>query len=276
MMWFAMACLTFLAFQLIQGIYAVAQAVVGWQNGATVEAISVGFGPVLFEVRICGIAWRLSQFPTGAYTMFVGDPDELDSESISAVRVPFSQLLIASRMAIVLIGPVITILIGIFCVAIPVLNGGTQVVVDANLPEVWKKNGVPHLTINPLPVKAESQLNLFKSTATKFFTNIALFQSLQDWGGYLGWLSTCGSAALQLVDAWRSCFGVVVLAGGILNLLPIPMLNGWQTILLILEFVLGKIPKQVRVSTIDTGLILLLLVLGRMILQDINWLVNVR
>ncbi len=275
--WLIASLLTALAFGLTQAIYVISLAVVGRWVGATVESISVGFGPVIFEKTISGVECRLSAIPIGGHTKFLGDVEESGdaSEVDGAVDVPrgrYSDLSIPRRAAIFLIGPLSSIVIGLICVAISILAAGDQVVVDRGLPQQWNRNAVPHLTIAQAPSTWGGQKLLFESTVLEYSIRVVTLASLKGWGGFIGWVSTLGSAGLYSWTAWTTCFGVTVFGVGIANLLPIPCLNGGHLVFLIIEFVLGKRPENFAIMATYVGMLFLLLVMGRMFVADIAWL----
>lgn len=279
MAWLLMTLLTLVAFGIVQAVYALVQAFVGSAFGAGIEAISLGFGPVLIDRTIGGVSCRISAIPMGSYTKFVGSDSQTDqSESVGfeSEKGAFEKLPRLSRLAVMLSGPVSSLVIGLICVSIPVAIGGDQVVVDSALPEVWKKNGVPHLTVAQYPSTWKGQETLFTSTALEFFMRIATLRSLSGWGGYIGWLSTMGSAGNDSPTVWLSCFGVTIFAIGVVNLLPIPTLNGFYILFLLIDPVFGKRAEAIRSTTSLIGAIaMLFLVFGRIILTDIMWILTV-
>lgn len=277
MAWFAVSLLTVVAFGITQAVYAISQAIVGRWVGATVEYISIGFGPVIFEKNMSGGVWRISAIPVGACTKFLGDDAESDegSKADGARNVPricFSDLSIPRRAAIFLIGPIASIVIGLACMATSILAAGDQVVVDLALPQQWNRNGVPHLTIAQAPSTWSGQKKLFESTVLEYSIRLVTLASLNGWGGFIGWASTLGSAGLYSWTAWASCFGVTIFGLGIGNLLPIPCLNGCHLVFLIIELWLGKFPEKFAIMATYVGMLFLLLVMGRMFLADIAWL----
>ena len=276
MSWFDAAALSFVAFTATQAIYVLLQAFVGWGVGATVEVVSVGSGPVLFEKVIRGVKCRLSAIP-GGYTKFAGQDGDLDhdntSESVSPDGVvPYGDVTILGRAVMLLSGPTSSVLIGLACVAIPVLIGADQLVVDAEVPARWAKIGVPNLTVSQQPSTWMGQRELFEKTILEFSIRTATFRSLKGWSGFFGWLSTLGSAGKHSVAAWFTCFGVTMIGIGLLNFLPIPVLNGGHLVFLVVEAVYGKPSERLLIGATYIGMLFVLVMMVRVILADIAWL----
>lgn len=275
--WFLFVVLTLIAFGLTQAIYVVLQAVVGWSAGATVEAIAIGCGPNLFGKNIRGVSWRIGAMPWGASTKFFGSedsedaaldaPDKRDLQNKTA----FNKIPLLGRVAVMLVGPLSYVFIGLTCVAIPVWNGGDQVVVNRELPMQWEKNGVPYLTVAQHPSTWAGQKELFANTTLEFGIRVMTFKSLEGWGGFIAWLWTLGSAGTNSLAVWLSCFGVTVIGIGAANLLPIPVLNGGHVLFQLTGAIFGTVPERFLIAATYFGMMFVLLLMGRIILLDIAW-----
>lgn len=276
--WIFFVVLTFAAFGLVQAIYTTLQAVVGWLAGATVEAISVGCGPNVFEKTICGISWRVGAIPVGSYTRFLSPSDEQPPGTDATVsakspdKVSFGDVPILGRVATLLIGPLSSAFIGLVCVAVPIWTGGDQVVINDKLPMQLGKTGVPYLTVDQRASTWFGQEQLLANTFVEFSFRAMTFKSLKGWGGYLAWLSTLGSAGVNSPAVWLSCFGVTMIGMGVANLLPVPILNGGYIVLHLTQAVFGRFPPKYVAAANGFGLIFVLLMFGRMVLADISWL----
>ena len=72
-----------------------------------------------------------------------------------------------------------------------------------------------------------------------------------------------------------SLLGVVSVAIALLNIMPVPPLDGGQITLLLIEAVAGRpIPRKVRAAIMGTGLVLLLGVVGLALFNDGLWALN--
>src|SRR5262249_51161177 len=130
----------------------------------------------------------------------------------------------------------------------------------------------PGLTVAQQTTTWDGQWGLFRSTFAEFFLRVVSFQSLKGWGGFLGWHSTLGSVGLYSREAWLSCFGVTVFGLGVINLLPIPTLNGGHLFLLLLEPTLGKHYESIQVKAAYVGFAIVLIGLMRVLIADYFWL----
>lgn len=126
------------------------------------------------------------------------------------------------------------------------------------------------------PSSWDGQGELFTRTAVEFMRRLVLFESLEDWGGYFGFCVTAGLVGSHSGWGWITCIGVVVLLNGIINLCPIPVLNGGHVVFLLYEAILGRpMPEWVRLTAIYIGLLFISILGIRIIWIDLRWLWNV-
>jgi membrane-associated protease RseP (regulator of RpoE activity) len=288
-MWLTGLLVTLVSFQIAQFIYVSLQAFVGCRVGATLQAVCVGSGPVVFSRKIRGCLWQLRLLPWGAYTKFVGDPSDNPGESQAsdedqqveltdeAVALPSNRFLclpVFGRMLIMLVGPAGLLLVGVFFATLPVLFGSPQLVVNEQLPRRLGLSAVPGLTVAENSSTIQGQVELLRQTVIEFVCTIVTFKSTRGWGGYIGWLSTSASAMSHSFLTWSSFFGILIFGFGLMNLLPIPVLNGGHLVFLVLEGAFGRISDSVRITSVYCGLIILLLFVARVCLADLQWLVE--
>lgn len=67
--------LILLAVNIATAVFTLSTALVGWILGARVEAVSIFFGPKLWEAKMGSIRLKVCLIPTGAYVKFGGDED---------------------------------------------------------------------------------------------------------------------------------------------------------------------------------------------------------
>ncbi len=170
-----------------------------------------------------------------------------------------------------LVGPLSSVFVGLSCVAIPVWNGGDQVVVNPELPMQWKKTGVPHLTVTHQPSTWAGQKELIANTTLEFGIRVVTFKSLDGWGGIIAWLSTLGLAGTDSLAVWLSCFGVSMIGMGAANLLPIPVLNGGHIAFQLVDALHGKVSERILIASTYFGMMFTLVLMGRILLLDIAW-----
>ncbi|MBB6097788.1 regulator of sigma E protease [Deinobacterium chartae] len=87
-------------------------------NRVAVKAFSVGMGPILARVRRGGTEWRLSLLPIGGYVEIDGMAPEIDERG--GLRPPshgFARLRTRGKVAILLAGPVMNVLLAIVLLA---------------------------------------------------------------------------------------------------------------------------------------------------------------
>jgi membrane-associated protease RseP (regulator of RpoE activity) len=260
-----------LTYFLATAVYVLAQAFVGIAAGIKAEAISVGFGPVLFRRTVRGCELRLSAIPWGGYTKFRGmEPAGADEPPGSYLRAsPWM------RMAVCLIGPITNLAAGLVFPAIPVEKGADQMVAASRGATEVQSCAVEGLAFRPQPSTWESQIRLVRETAGEFARRTVLFESLDGWGGPVGFVVTSGAIARVSVMGWLTAQGVLLIASGLFNLLPVPALNGFQFLVTAFEMIFrGKPSDRAVVFLTYVGLFVLLVLMGRVLYADIVWVIH--
>jgi len=262
----------FVLFGLETLVYVLAQAWVGSRGGIRVLAIQVGFGPVLFRCKIRGCEVRVSSCPWGGYTQFQGmQPDDLVGGSGNFLHAsPWT------RMAVCAVGPVTNLFAGLLFLGIPVWRGADQMVVSSPNESGVRPCAVGGLAFLRQPSTWSSQSRLTRDTAGEFMRRIVLFESLDGWGGPVGFLTTSGAIAKVSLAGWLTAQGVLALAMGLWNLLPIPPLNGSQLFFTALGAIFGiRLPERVVLNLTYAGLFLVLAVFFRILYIDVVWVIGV-
>ncbi len=85
---------------------------------------------------------------------------------------------------------------------------------------------------------------------------------------------TSAVVAKQSFAAWVTCIGVISIANGVLNLLPVPVLNGGRLIIETYQAVFGPVREAAFVGMSYLGLALVLIVMGRVVWLDVTWLIG--
>ena len=259
-------------------------AIVGRQLGATVETIGIGWGPMIARRTYGAIEFKLHFLPFGGYTKFFGDEigvgalvdvedrlDEFDHASREP-PVPFNQLPVISRAAVILSGPVTSLLFGLGLTGAAMLLPDSEVVVDRAAQIPIAPTAVPELGIIGRPASFESQNALFRETFVEFWHRLVTFQSLSGWGGFLGALVTCAVAGITSLGAWISCIGVLCVGFAFFNLLPLPSLNGGELLLLAAESVFGRPSDRLLARVAHYGIFASLLLMAVILFLDAQWL----
>lgn len=261
---------TFLVFQIATFVYVWLQAVVGRCIGATVERISVGTGPILYSCKLNGTEWCLSGLPFGGYTTFYGQ-DESDSHSLNAGQIRFNDTSLFGRALLMTVGPISNGVMGILLILIPVLMQARQIVIDPAAETKIAPASVPHLALESEKSTISGQMQFFDATFVEFWRGLHLFSG-GSWGGMLSSFITSGVAARYDIYAWLTCTGIILVGIMIMNLIPVPVLNGGHLVILLCELCGVKLPKTAVEKLHMAGLLAVLIMFVSMCILDIKWI----
>ena len=267
--------LTLLAWTLSQTIYVLLMAWVGRWLGLTIQNVEVGYGPTLWKGKLFGFPFRYALIPLGGFTRFGGRDgirptkvDDVDDGGLALEDAPWTRFL-----AIVLVGPSSSVAIGLMLLAAPIVLGGPRLMVGNDGKKVLP-TALPNLIIDDAAPTANSQCDFFRASGFEFLTRIILLRQMSNWGGPVGFILTAGFVGKQSFSTWLTLVGSSILAAGLANLLPFPMLNGWHAFHAFVKGVSGReIPASVNGWLMLAGMLYLLVVLGaRLVLLDVFWL----
>lgn len=262
----------FLLYTLGIAAYQFAMAIVGKWAGARIEVVSIGAGPKLFSLKIGEWEVRLSALPYGGYTKFKGDdPDDPDADPVGS----FNRVPVICRLATFVSGPLALAIIGLACLALPVLAGADQLGVVGPDQSALRPSAVPGLGIRPEPASFESQFHLTCRTGLEFVWRTVTFQSLEGWGGPLGFFVTAGAIGKVSVGSWLSAVGVVMVTIALGNLLPIPAFNGFLILCAAFEGITARrVSDRVIIPANYVGILIMLSLFVRVVLVDLYWLLG--
>src|SRR5678815_898930 len=116
---FLLALLALAVFTFATAVYVLAQAFVGWLLKMQADLVQVGFGMTLFQRKIGHCEYRWALIPLGGFTRFRGADRELQEE-MPPWRLRFHEVHPLGRMAVVLVGPLSNILLGIGALLLPI------------------------------------------------------------------------------------------------------------------------------------------------------------
>ena len=257
-----------------QFVFVELQAIVGRQVGATPVEIAIGFGPTLHKFRRNGILYRLNPLPTSAYTRFFGEDDappptqgDFADQAIPLERVPAY-----GRLLMLGVGPLSCMLFGAFLIGIPVVARQPQLYRDPAGVTDFARSGVPGLKQADRPASWPGQMELLDGTVFDFFRAFAAPRTLRSWGGFGAAVVTTATAVESAWGHLFSCMGVVILAMGVINLIPLPPLNGFNACCTFLEFVIGRpLPHQPKTFLLYAGTYAILLGMLVVLYLDLNW-----
>ncbi|WP_339731052.1 site-2 protease family protein [uncultured Gimesia sp.] len=272
---FLLTLLTILAFQFIQFLYVLSQSVTGRLAGTAIITNSIGMGPTLFQIYLNGTEWRVGLLPLGGSTKFVNEESLLENSFFLTEEDPIQPLYslpVFSRALILLVGPCSNIVLGLILLWSATFFNGSKVVVAPDAGTLISPSAVPELAWKNEKANWDSQNTLIKKSFLTYWYRFFTFQSLTGWGGIMGCMVTCAAALSQSPPAWLTCFGIICLGTGCLNLLPIPILNGGYFVFLLMEAVAGK-KEMIRLITKCNyaGIVIVLFVMLRLLYCDITW-----
>ncbi len=274
MLLFLFTLLTLLAFYLFHFLFVLSTAAAGIFVGTKFEYCRVGTGPTLFRFRFNGCEWSLGLLPVSASTKFSSE-EELLEENIfqtedSPVK-PMQDLPWFSQAFIMLAGPCSSILAGLLLLSAATLFEGSRVMIAPVDGTIVSPSAVPNLGWEDSKADWKSNFELLQRTYVTFFIRVISFQSLAGWGGFVGATITCAAMLVNSPSGWFSCFGVICVGIGLMNLLPFPLFNGGSLLFLILKTITrSKLETFIHWASM-TGLVVYLLVCARIIYADLMW-----
>jgi membrane-associated protease RseP (regulator of RpoE activity) len=261
----------FLLCQAVVAAYQFAQAAVGTAFGIRLREVSVGVGPTLFRRTFGAWRFRLGALPLGGYTTFKGQ-DDADASGWETAAGRFQDAAALGQMLTVLSGPLVPLILGLVLLGLPVWASAPQLAVTLPDGSIVRPCAVGGLTLRDEPSTAEGQWRLFRETFIEFALRTVTFRSLEGWGGYVGFFVTCGTAGAVSTWAWLTSLGVVFMGLGLVNLLPIPTLNGFLLVIALCRAFGRPLPDGPRLQLTYLGLLVVLVVCVRVWWIDLRWL----
>lgn len=251
---------------LLHLVYVAAMAAVGRRFGLVLRDASVGVGPTVWGRRP-GSVWKFKPLPLGGYARFLPDHEDGDHAIDAAVPPPGSMAAAPAwvRLLVVLAGPASNILIGLLLLAGPVFAGAPQLAVVGDAPGEW-------LGHTDEPSSAAGQLRLAADTGGEYARRLVTFESLAGWGGWMAFANTAGRAAAGSLADGATLFGLLAACLGLINLLPVPPLNGFHAVRAGLAAVTGREWFARSIGTLSIpGVLVTLAVNLRVMLLDVRW-----
>lgn len=242
--------------------------------GITVRETWIGAGPSIARFRIGSIAAQVRLLPFGSGCRFKSHEEVACEESAGANGIqPFAEggksakshgeFLIdgetrepclpsdsffaanaCTRAGITLSAPVTVLVLGLLLLALPIGRGQALKVVHPEHNEI-RFTAIPNgLAFEQRPTTWEDQVQLVELTSLGFLSRLLAFQSLDGWGGFIGFVATSAEVGTTSLWGWISCLGSVALGMGLMTLVPIPTTAGGAAAFHLFEWFAGK-----RVST---------------------------
>lgn len=242
--------------------------------GVRVDVFSIGFGPSVARFRRGGTEWRLGAIPFGGYVKMAG---VASARGRAAAAVPdgFDSRSRWQRFAILFAGPAMNILFA-FVVATAALLIGVDVPVsehpagapfDAAAPTRFYRADLPTAIILGATAIAAGSIEILNTLGGLVTGQLSL-------GHLVGPVGLAQVAGESTALGWRTLLAAMAFISlnlGICNLLPIPILDGGQMLLLLVEGVTRRdVPLRVRKGLVGAGALAMLLLLFTTFYNDLG------
>jgi len=139
------------------------------------------------------------------------------------------------------------------------------------LPVKIAPSSIPSLGISDRSATLANQAHLANDTLIAFGRNAVTGTPMTGWGGIFAWMVTCGNAGHESYKAWVSCVALIFVGNGLINLLPIPSLNGGSLLTIFAASVFGGINERLEARLVVAGVLLMLAVYVYLIWRDVTW-----
>lgn len=281
------------AYVTLHAAFALRQFVHAWMAlrlGVGVQSVSLGWGPTLYRCQGQGYQFRLALFPFYSETLFatLDRPvdESLPSESEAPVDqtmlsesetpvtfIPYERASAGARLKILASGLSVNVILGLLLIMAPIQFRAPALVAVPAEESQFDPCAVPGLAVTAEPTTWASQLGLLRDTAAEFMIRLVTFQSLEQWGGYFGFVVTAGVIGAHSGWAWFSAVGVVLLMLGLLDWLPINVGGGWHFICALYQYLFGQeLAESIRMAITTLLFVATLVLLIRMYWIDLRWL----
>ncbi len=254
-------------------IYCLSIALVARGFGVQVFNVGIGIGRNLFEKKIGSINFRFGWILLGGSVSLAR---EAENESSDHVRKPepgdYDAASLPIRIVILLAGPLSCLLIGLILLGCPVLLGSKQLAVTTPENSIVHPCSLAGLIQLSEPTGWEGQWTFFRDTWVECLLKLFTFESLEGYGYTIGYYFTSGLIAEKSVAAWFTMVAGLFLINGIMNLLPIPLLNGGRILLLLIEATVRPFGARLMIILKWLGLIFNLTCILRLFSTDFIWL----
>lgn len=269
-----------LALQLAIAVYHACMALLAVRVGIELREVQLGFGPTLLRRRFGTWTLRLCLLPIGGSTQFKGfgaaEDDAAVDEDAAADEKSSGRFDRASglvQLIIVLSGPLLVLAMGVVLVALPILaRAPTLTVTDVEESQI-RPCAFGGLAIRADPATVDAQVALFRDSLLEGTWRLVSFQSLDNWGGYTAFLITCGKVGEQSDWAWVSLLGVMYVWLGLINLVPLPTLNGFHACCAIYKMFTGRmVGERPRMALVLPALLVIFVWGTRFLYIDARWI----
>ncbi len=204
----------------------------------------------------------------------LGEESERAEDAPFYVAGSFETASVLQRIATCAAGPVAALLVGLLLLGVPVWRGAEQMVAAHGEVAVLRPTAVAGLVYVDAPSTWQGQMQLVWDTVGYYFTRLYTFQSLKGWGGWVALFTTGGRLGASSLEDWSLCLGILAFALGAVNLLPLPLLNGFQIVQVLLAACWGRarLPDRILSPLMFFGLLYGLAGSLYSVWLDVNWI----
>lgn len=274
-----------LGFMFITAAFQFSMAIVGRIAGVHVQEVAVGVSGKLIGFRVFGMNCRINWFPLGGYTKFLAthleddadfagtDEDADHHSSDDADKIALDQVSVLARLAILVVGPLSNVVLGAVLLWLPIQAQQPQLVFDSNVTAMADLPAALEAAKSSPPSNWTGQWELVQNTGLFYTQRLATFRSLDGWGGPVAGIVSIGRAGDESI--WHGCsmLGVLGITLGIVNFMPIPMLNGFQILSECCGIaVRSPAGSKLRIYAFMAGLMFILVLFCRMLWLDFQWI----
>lgn len=202
------------------------QALCARRWGIAVKEVAVGVGPRLFRISGSQWTWSVRLSLVCGFTRFVSK-EELEEGVLRGWRRgpqhAWEDAPGKVRVIVALSGVAWLLMMGVVLMTAPLLTGAGQVVLSASEHVQIDPNAVGGLGVAQEPIGLPGQAQLIVDVGVQAFQKYFLFQPIEEWGGPIGAIPTCGAAGrVGGFACWATCLGAILILWGVILLLPLP------------------------------------------------------
>ncbi len=239
--------------------------------GVWVEEFGLGIPPKIFGKKIGETEYTINALPMGGFVKLHGEDEETykDRQAKHPKRAFFLKPW-WQRSAILTAGVLMNFLFALIIVSYLFTKGGALGIVLYQMTLVKK---YPIYTAPFYGLKETVNLSylLFKSIIGVFWDFISGFKVPKDVAGPIGMYQLYGEARKYGFEAILELSGLISLNLAVINLFPIPPLDGSKLLLVIIEGATGKkLKKEIEYRIYQASFVFLILLFLLISIQDIK------
>lgn len=221
-----LSLVAFATLMLVSLGFSLTQALCARRWGIAVTEVAVGAGPRLFRISGSQWTWSVRLSLVCGFTRFASK-EELEEGALRGWRRgpqhAWEDAPGKVRVIVALSGVAWLLMVGVVLMTAPLLTGAGQVVLPASEHVQIDPNAVGGLGVAQEPMGLPGQAQLIVDVGVQAFQKYFLFQPIEEWGGPIGAITTCGAAGrVGGFACWATCLGAILILWGVILLLPLP------------------------------------------------------